>query len=107
MITISIEPADNGLIKFLIDDNINGGGEEHVSRKVYEFDGARGRSNQVNFLRELLLDLGLDTGTDLDPNKLNIQLDWGSQYEPTQDELKIRIKQVEAQLRKLNALIEE
>jgi len=107
MITISIEPADNGLIKFLIDDNINGGGEEHVSRKVYEFDGANGRSNQVNFLRELILDLGLDTGTDLEPNKLSLALDWGSQYKPSQEELKIKIKQLETRLRMFKALIEE
>ena len=42
MITISLEPADNGLIKFLIDDNVNGGGEEYTSRVVYEFEGITG-----------------------------------------------------------------
>ena len=30
MITIQIEPADNGVVKFLIDDNVNGGGEEYT-----------------------------------------------------------------------------
>ena len=38
MITINIEPADNGVVKFLLDDNINGGGEEHVARRVYDFE---------------------------------------------------------------------
>ena len=31
MISIQIEPADNGVLKFLIDDNVNGGGEEFTN----------------------------------------------------------------------------
>ena len=58
MVTITIEPADNGLVKFLIDDNINGGGEEHVARRVYDFDCSTGRHNQVKFVNDLILDLG-------------------------------------------------
>ena len=54
MITISIEPADNGVVKFLIDDNVNGGGEEFTSRVVYEFDNTLGRANQVKFLKDLI-----------------------------------------------------
>ena len=42
MITIQIEPADNGVVKFLIDDNVNGGGEAFTLRVVYEFDSAPG-----------------------------------------------------------------
>ena len=53
MITISLEPADNGLLKFLIDDNVNGGGEEYTSRTVYEFEGIAGRANQIKFLKDL------------------------------------------------------
>ena len=105
MITINIEPADNGVIKFLIDDNINGGGEEYISRRVYDFDGSQGRQNQVKFLLDLILDLGLDTGTDLDKDKVNIRVDWGIQYKPTGDELKNKIKSLEAELKRLNLLI--
>ena len=53
MITIQIEPADNGVVKFLIDDNVNGGGEEYTSRVVYDFDGYLGRQQQVKFLNDL------------------------------------------------------
>ena len=106
MITITIEPADNGVVKFLIDDNINGGGEEHVARRVYEFEGSNARKNQVKFINDLILDLGLDTGTDLDPNKLIFSLDWGNQYMPTQSELKNKVKLLGMQLKKYNALIE-
>ena len=70
MITIQIEPADNGVIKFLIDDNVNGGGEEFTSRVVYEFEGPVKRANQVQFLKDLVIDLGLATGSDLDKDKL-------------------------------------
>jgi len=107
MITISIEPADNGVIKFLIDDNINGGGEEHVARRVYDFEGSSGRINQVKFINDLTLDLGLETGTDLDRDKLTISLDWGAQYTPTQDELKNKVKFLEAQVKKFKSLIKE
>ena len=55
MITIQIEPADNGVVKFLIDDNVNGGGEEYTSRYVYEFEGVLGRTNQIKFLKDLIL----------------------------------------------------
>ena len=47
MITIQIEPADNGVVKFLIDDNVNGGGEEYTSRMVYDFEGYLGMHQQV------------------------------------------------------------
>lgn len=107
MIIINIEPADNGVIKFIIDDNINGAGEEHIARKVYDFESTNQRSTQIKFLNDLILDLGIDTGTDLDSNKLKIEAGWGNQYEPSQPELKIRIKLLQAELKKLNGLISE
>jgi hypothetical protein len=105
MITISIEPADNGVVKFIIDDNINGGGEEHVSRRVYDFENSDGRSNQVKFLNDLVLDLGIETGTDLDPNKMQIEMKWGKHYSPTQDELKNKVKMLEQDLKHFKSLI--
>ncbi len=107
MININIEPADNGVIKFIIDDNINGAGEEHVTRRVYDFESTNARSTQVKFLNDLILDLGIDTGTDLDSNKIKIEAGWGSQYTPTSHELKTRIKVLELELKRLNRLINE
>ena len=91
MITIQIEPADNGVVKFLIDDNVNGGGEEFTSRVVYEFDNTLGRANQVKFLKDIVIDLGLNTGSDLDGDKLVIKTEWGAQYTPNEAELKLKV----------------
>lgn len=104
MITIQIEPADNGVLKFLIDDNVNGGGEEYTSRTVYDFEGISGRANQVKFLKDLVLDLGLATGTDLDRDKLVIKAQWGTQYNPNETELKNRIVALEKELKRLQSL---
>ena len=41
MLSIGIEPADNGVIKTLVDDNINGGGEDFEARQVYVGWGAQ------------------------------------------------------------------
>ena len=68
MITVSIEPADNGVIKYVVDDNVNGGGEEHVSRVVYDLDNDEERINLVNLVQDIILDLGLETGTEIDKN---------------------------------------
>ena len=99
MITISIEPADNGLIKFVFDDNVNGGGEEFTSRTVYEFEGSKTRTNQVKFLKELVMDLGMSTGTQLDANEMVIKTEWGVKYTPNQKELKLKVKELEMQLK--------
>jgi hypothetical protein len=104
MITIQIEPADNGVLKFLIDDNVNGGGEEYTSRVVYDFEGIAGRTNQVKFLKDLVLDLGLSTGTQLDSNELMISTDWGKQYVPNQTEIKNKIETLEKEIKRLRSL---
>ena len=44
---VKIQLADNGVIKTVIDDNINGGGESYESTTVYEFDT---NSNKIAFL---------------------------------------------------------
>tara|TARA_Y100000389_G_C17446334_1_gene511844 strand:+ start:1894 stop:2214 length:321 start_codon:yes stop_codon:yes gene_type:complete len=106
MITISIEPADNGLIKFVFDDNVNGGGEEYTSRTVYEFEGPKTRPNQIKFLKELVMDLGLSTGTQLDANELSIQSGWGVKYQPNQKELKLKIQELETRLKHYRSQIQ-
>lgn len=106
MITIQIEPADNGIVKFLIDDNVNGGGEEYTSRIVYDFDGYKGREQQAKFLKDLILDLGLATGSDVDSDKLEVKLGWGKNYEPTQTELKNKIQQLKKEVKLLEAKVE-
>lgn len=104
MISVSIEPADNGLVKHLIDDNVNGAGEEHISRRVYDFED-QSRKNQIKFFNDLVLDLGIDVGSDLDREKLVVTTTWGKKYKPTQDEIKNRIKMLEAELKLLSDAI--
>ena len=107
MISIQIEPADNGIVKFLIDDNVNGGGEEYTSRMVYDFDGYLGRQQQAKFLSDLILDLGLSTGSDIDRDKLEIKLDWGSKYNPSESEIKQRVTMLQKEIKKLTHMIEK
>jgi hypothetical protein len=104
MISVNIEPADNGLVKHLIDDNVNGAGEEHISRRVYDFEDNK-RTNQIKFFNDLILDLGIDIGNDLDPNKLIITTAWGKKYKPSAEEIKNRIKTLENELKNLTDLI--
>ena len=85
MLSIGIEHADNGVIKTLVDDNINGGGEDFEARQVYEFEGPMKRSNQVKFLKDLIFDLGMDVGTELDNDLLQIYVGWGAQHISTSD----------------------
>lgn len=107
MVTIQIEPADNGVMKFLIDDNVNGGGEEYTTRTVYEFDGIVGRSNQVKFLKDLILDLGMVVGNELDKDKISIQTEWGNQYNPTEVELQTKVSLLEKELKKMRSLLKK
>jgi len=105
MLSIGIEPADNGVIKTLVDDNVNGGGEEFESRHVYEFTGPMMRSNQVKFIKDLVFDLGMDVGTELDPDFLQIYVGWGKQYTGSDSEIKNKIQILEKEIKRLGSLI--
>lgn len=103
MIIVSIEPADNGVIKYIIDDNVNGGGEEHVSRVVYDLDNDEERINLVNLVQDIILDLGLETGTEIDRHMFSVKTEWGAKYNPSVKEIKERIKQLQAEIDRLSA----
>jgi len=107
MLSIAIEPADNGVIKTLVDDNVNGGGEEFESRHVYEFTGPMKRSNQVKFLKDIIFDLGLDIGTELDSDCLHIHIGWGIKYTGSNTEIKNKIQSLEKEIKRLESLIKE
>jgi len=91
MITVAIELAENGVIKILHDDNINGAGEEFELRKVYDFEGANSQNSKITFLTELALDLGMDLGTELDESKIVITSKWGDKFTPNKDQAAKRI----------------
>jgi polyhydroxyalkanoate synthesis regulator phasin len=103
MISVNIEPADNGIIKYVVDDNINGAGEEYVSRVVYNLEKDHKRSNLKDFIQDLILDLGLETGNALEKHVLSVKTEWGSKYNPSVEELKERIGLLEEEIEKLSA----
>lgn len=105
MLSIAIEPADNGVIKTLVDDNVNGGGEEFESRQVYEFEGPMKRSNQVKFLKDLIFDLGMDIGTELDPDLVRVTMGWGQQYRGSENEIKNKIQSLEKEVKRLQSML--
>ena len=106
MLSIGIEHADNGVIKTLVDDNINGGGEDFEARQVYEFEGPMKRSNQVKFLKDLIFDLGMDVGTELDNDLLQIYVGWGAQHISTSDnEIKNKIQILEKEIKRLGSML--
>lgn len=104
MITVLLEPADNGLIKILQDDNANAAGETFESRRVYDFTGDLSQKNKVKFVKDLCLDLGIDLGTSMSKEQIQISIDWGQNYQPTKSEQDKKMKALEQELEKLRAL---
>lgn len=104
MITILIEPADNGAIKIVQDDNVNAAGETFESRFVYDFDSELSQKNKIKFFKDLALDLGIDLGNSMDSNQIQIKSDWGSNYTPSQKELEEKINALETELKSLRSL---
>ena len=107
MLSIGIAPADNGVIKTLVDDNINGGGEDFEARQVYEFEGPMKRSNQVKFLKDLIFDLGMDIGTEIDNDLIQIYVGWGRQYNGNLSEIKNKIQVLEKEIKRLGSMLKE
>jgi len=74
MVTVILDMADNGVIKTLEDDSINGAGEPFVSKFLYTFEDDKDFKNRIKFLKEICLDIGLQLGSDLDPKKIDIKV---------------------------------
>ena len=107
MVTIVLDIADNGVVKILEDDNINGAGETFISKTLYDFDVDSDFKNRIKFLKELCLDIGLQTGNDIDKRKLNFVVGTGAKYKPTKAELKLKITTLEKLLVKYKKQLEE
>lgn len=107
MLTVTIEPADNGVVKVVYDDSVNGAGEEHISRVVYDLEGDRGHESLVKFLEDLTLDLGLDMGSELDPYTVEICEVVGDPAQIDAEELKEQIKELKQEVKRLEAALKE
>lgn len=103
MLTITLEPAENGVIKTIIDNNSNGAGDIYESKKIYELeqDADRSYKNTLKFLSELLDDLGIDTGNIHSNLSVVVGLDWGKSYVPSDKEVKDRIRKLKDNIKNL------
>lgn len=100
MTKVILHPARNGVIKKVIDENHGGSNESKSTVDVYEHP--IDKSNDINYIKrffyDICEDLGLHIGNKFDKEVLKIQADWGSHYEPTQKEIDLKIKELEAEL---------
>jgi len=106
MVSITLEPADNGVVKIIFDDSINGAGEEHLSRIVYDFDrDDENKDSIVSFLSDLTLDLGIATGNNLDKYKVVVSKEWGSIQKQDPTNIKKKIKDLKNEIKVLETYL--
>ena len=98
MINIVLEPAANGVIKRVVNQNAGGGRETTASVNVYELNNQVTFKNTVEFLFEICEDLAIPTGNKFHKNNLVMKTSWGSHYEPTGKEVDRKISELEAEL---------
>ena len=98
MINIVLEPAANGVIKRVVNQNAGGGRDTTASVNVYELNTSDSFKNTVQFLFEICEDLAVQTGNKFHKNNLTMKSQWGSHYEPTQKEVDKKIGELEAEL---------
>lgn len=91
MVKITLEVADNGIIKTITDDNSNGAGEPLEKKKVYVFENDENHIEKIKFFFDLAEELDIDTGNKFDDNNLVMTLDWGNSYTPSAAEVKLKI----------------
>jgi hypothetical protein len=100
MVKITLEPAKNGLIKRTVDDNHGGSNEEWVSIDVYEeYDNKL--EYIMKFFFDLCEDLGVDLGNRFNKETIVIRKEWGSHYKPSEEDVQLKIKELESQIQSL------
>ena len=100
MIKIVLEPARNGVIKRVIDDNHGGGKEQWTSTDVFESDEDSSNKFEyiMRFFFELCEDLGLECGNKFENEVLRIKTEWGTHYEPKKTEVESKIRELQAEI---------
>lgn len=98
---IRISLADNGVIKTVIDDNINGAGESFESTNVYEFNLI---TNKIKFIEDLCIDIGLELGNSKSKSQIKIQTGWGDTYQPTETEIETKIQKLQADISRMQKI---
>jgi len=102
MQTVKITLADNGVIKTVVDDNINAAGESFESTNVYEFDT---NEDKIKFIEELCMDIGLSFGNSKSKNQIQVSLGWGTHYKPNPKEALEKISNLQVQLDMLKSVL--
>jgi len=103
MVTVVIDSADNGIIKTIKDDNINGAGANYESKTVYDFKEDVYHDRKIGFFYELAADLGIETGNIHKNNNLVMSTHWGMSYRPSKEEIAVRIDTLKLELAGLQA----
>jgi hypothetical protein len=98
MINVILEPAANGVIKRVVNQNAGGGRETTATINVYEINNKESFTNTIQFLFEICEDLAVQTGNKFGKENLTMRSEWGSHYEPTQKEIDKKIGELEAEL---------
>lgn len=105
MQVITLEIADNGIIKTIVDDNINGAGEKFESKVVYDLERHDSIDNKIALLWELAEDMGVDMGNSKQPEQIKIISEWGEHYTPNKQEAQAAIDELKEQLKWLESLV--
>ena len=93
---ITLQIANNGIIKTIEDDNINGAGESFESTVVYEFNT---NQNKISFIEDICIDIGLEFGNSRSENQIQVVEGWGEHYEPTKEQIENKIKELSNKLK--------
>jgi hypothetical protein len=101
MHSITLELADNGLIKIVNDDNINAAGEDYQSVTVYDFEGVDALNTKIKFLMDIAMDAGVELGSPRDKSQIKISHGWGDAYTPSKEEISKRIEELRSTISQL------
>lgn len=104
MVKVLLEIASNGVIKTVLDDNINGAGDKYERKTVYDFEKDSNYENRIQFIYELCEELGIETGNKFDRLNLVMKTDWGKSYMPSEAEVDNKINKLNAELKYLKSL---
>lgn len=105
MQSITIELADNGVIKIVEDDNINAAGEVYSSVNVYDFEGENHIESKVKFINDIIMDSGLELGNSKDKNQIKISVGWGENYTPSKSEIEEKIAALKTEIKYFEDLL--
>jgi hypothetical protein len=107
MLKIILDVADNGIIKTIEDNNINGAGNHFEKKIVYDFSNDDKYKNRINFFHNISDELGIELGNNFDKNVLHFKVDWGTNYEPNKNEVLNKIKELELNIEALKLYLKE